>query len=246
MSDALAKPPEQPLLLDVPPAEFVATLEANGNYTAERLRVQRPDHYRLVIELLSRGHGAQFIEDYFHKLELRMSKNTVKAVRKAEGETIDLLKNKIAEKNFEFAEQADEAAAIILDEIMSSQARRSVLTVKDVQALKTAASAAITTGQLLTGKPTANVSVEVFSQPTEDLNAQIAAHIAGLKSAATHSGAEKNGAPVSESAALLAGSAGLVEIESATTEQADPATNAAPISANTDKQSPVRPTQTIE
>ena len=236
MSDHATNLPEQPLLLDVPAAAFVATLEANGNYTAERLRVQRPDHYRLVIELLSRGHGAQFIEDYFHRLELKMSKNTVKAVRKSEGETIDLLKNKIAERNFEFAEQADEAADIILDEIMSSQARRSVLTVKDVQALKTAASSAITNGQLLTGKPTANVSVEVFSQPTEDLNAQIAAHIAGLKSAATHSAAEKNARPVSESAGDLAAAPALIEIPASTS----------PISRQDDKESPVPTTQTIE
>jgi len=44
MSDHATNLPEQPLLLDVPAAAFVATLEANGNYTAERLRVQRPDH----------------------------------------------------------------------------------------------------------------------------------------------------------------------------------------------------------
>lgn len=189
----------QPLLLDVP-ADLSVKLEADGLHTAERLRSQRPDDYKLVVTLLGRGHGSQFIEDYFHKLDKRMSKNTVKAVRRAEGETIDLLKARLAENNFEFAEQADEAASIILSEIMGSSARRSVLTVKDVQALKVASGIATQNGQLLTGKPTANVSVEVFSQPSADLNAQLAAHIASLKSAATHSLAEKN--PAKDSADL--------------------------------------------
>lgn len=239
-------PPVQPMLLDVPAAAFVATLDANGNYTAERLRQQRPDHYRLVVDLLSRGHGSQFIEDYFHQMDLRMSKNTVKAVRKAEGETIDLLKAKIAEKNFEFAEQADEAAALILDEIMSSQARRSVLTVKDVQALKAASASAITSGQLLTGKPTANVSVEVFSQPTEDLNAQIAAHIAGLKSAVTHLPAEKNGAADSESAANPAAATGATGADLARPLVLEIEAAASPLSAQDDRQSPVTTIQTTE
>lgn len=238
----------QPVLIDVPAAAFVATLDANGNYTAERLRSQRPDHYKLVIELLSRGHGAQFIEDYFHKLELRMSKNTVKAVRKAEGETIDLLKARIAERNFEFAEQADEAATIILDEIMSSQARRSVLTVKDVQALKAASAGAITSGQLLTGKPTANVNVSDFSTPSEDLNKQLAdLYVSQLKSAATHSGAEKNAATVSETAADRAADRAHLALPVEIEATADaPMPGATSLSAQDDEQSAVPATQPTE
>ena len=218
-------------LLNVPAAQFVAKLEAAGNYTGERLKAQKPEVYDRVLMLLSQGHGSQYIQD-----QTGVSKNTVKAVRKAEGETIDLVKTRLAEQSFDFAEQAHEAAATILTEIMSSQARRSVLTVKDVQALQTAASAAVTNGQLLTGKPTANVSVAVFSQPSEDLNAQITAHIAGLKSAATHSAAEKNGGPVSETAATTPRLALPVEIEAARS----------PISARDDKQSPVPATQPTE
>jgi len=209
---------DQPNLLDVP-ADFSPLLAAQGEYTADRLREQRPDDYQLVVTLLGRGHGPQFIEDYFHKLEKRMSKNTVKAVRRAEGETIDRVKTRLAEHNFEFAEQADEAASIILGEIMNSSARRGVLTLRDVQSLKIAAGIAVQNGQLLTGKPTANVSVEVFSTPTEDLNAQIAAHIATLKSATTHSLVEKNRTKDGLPTPLP----GVTEIEARAEEQSDAA-----------------------
>jgi len=245
--------PMQPVLIDVPAVSFVATLEADGQYTAERLKAQRPDDYDIIVTLLGRGHGAQFIEDWFHKREKRMSKNTVKAVRRLEGETIDLLKNRLAERNFEFAEQADEAAALILSEIMSSAARRSVQTVKDVQALKVAAGIAVQNGQLLTGKPTANVTVEVFSTPSEDLNRQLAElYVNQLHSAAapTHSGAEKNGAingAVLEIESAVAGPA--TDAALAATTAALAATSpdlASPISAQDDKQSLVPTTQTTE
>lgn len=182
-------------LLAVPPADFVAKLEAKGDYTGERLKTQRPELYQRVIALLAQGHGSQYIQD-----QTGVSKNTVKAVRKNEGETIDIVKARLAENSFDLADQAQEASAIVINEIMSSQARRAVLTMKDAQALQAIASNAVTNGQLLTGKPTSNISVEVFAQPSEDLNAAIAAHIAGLKSAATHSAAEKNAAPVLQGA----------------------------------------------
>lgn len=214
----------QPSLLDVPSAEFVAKLEADGNYTGERLREQRPDTYQRVLSLLSQGHGSQYIQD-----QTGVSKNTVKAVRKCEGETIDLLKARIAERNFEFAEQADDAAASILGDIMSSRARRAALTVRDVQSLKVAAGIAVQNGQLLTGKPTANVSVEVFSNPSEDLNKQLAElYVNQLQSAATHSGAEKN---ATKGGAVL-------EIETATASPSLAIATASPISAQDDKQSP--------
>jgi hypothetical protein len=179
--------PKQPALLDVPAAEFVAKLEADGEYTGERLREQRPEVYRRVIALLSQGHGTQFIQDM-----TGVSRNTVKAVRRVEGDTIDLLKERVAEGNFEFAAQADEAASTILSEIMADKARRRAMTMKDVQSLKVASSIAVQNGQLLTGKPTANVRIEEFSQPSPDLEAQIAAHLADLKSAnPTHLGGEK-------------------------------------------------------
>lgn len=223
--------PFQPLLLNVPAADVVTKLEAAGEYTGERLKTQRPEVYQQVLLLLGQGHGAQFIQD-----KTGVSKNTVKAVRRAEGQTIDLLKTRIAENNFEFAEQADEAASLILSEIMTSSARRSVLTVKDVQALKVAAGIAVTNGQLLTGKPTANVSVELFAAPTEDLNAQLAAHIASLKDAATHIAPEKNpakgGADLDATPASSPGRPGtplLIEID-----------------ADRDGQSPVAAPQTTE
>lgn len=210
--------PFQPLLLNVPAADALTKLEATGEYTGERLKAQRPEVYQTVLLLLGQGHGAQYIQD-----KTGVSKNTVKAVRRAEGETIDLVKQRLAERNFDLAELSFEAATLVMSEILASPARRSVLTVKDVQALAITGGIAVTNGQLLTGKPTANVSVELFSAPSEDLNAQLAAHIASLKDAATHLQPEKNGAK--EGAALgqlgdLAGDDGqrpgapaLIEIE---------------------------------
>jgi hypothetical protein len=189
MSDRLTPDEErrlQPSLLDVPAVSFVANLEAKGEYTGDRLRAQRPEMYQRVVGLLAAGHGTQSIQD-----ATGVSKNTVKAVRKAEGDTIDQLKARLAEGNFEFAAQADEAADIILSEIMSSKARRSALTVKDVQALKAAANLAVTNGQLLTGKPTSNVSVEVWGKPSEDLNRQLAELYVSQLQSATHSSGEK-------------------------------------------------------
>lgn len=188
--------PFQPLLLNVPAADAVAKLEATGEYTGERLKAQRPEVYQTVLLLLGQGHGAQYIQD-----KTGVSKNTVKAVRRAEGETIDLVKNRIAERNFDLAELSFEAASLVMSEILASPARRSVLTVKDVQALAITGGIAVTNGQLLTGKPTANVSVEIFSTPSEDLNAQLAAHIAGLKDARTHLQPEKNAAKEGAAAA---------------------------------------------
>lgn len=194
-------PIAQPLLLDVPASDVVKKLEATGEYTGERLKSQRPEVYQQVLLLLGQGHGSQYIQD-----KTGVSKNTVKAVRRAQGETIDLVKQRVADQNFDLADLSFEAAKLVLSEIMTSSARRSALTVKDVQSLAVTGGIAVQNGQLLTGKPTANVSVEVFAAPSEDLNAQIAAHIAGLKDAQTHLQGEKsaarNGAAAETSAAL--------------------------------------------
>lgn len=195
----LAPGDEQPELLPGARA-FVARLEAEGDYTGERLCSQRPAIYKQVVLMLSQGHGSQYIADTLRATGMKMSKNTVKAVRQREGDTIDLLRERLAGEAFEFAAQADEAATIILSEIMSSQARRSVMTVKDVLGLKQASSMAITSGQLLTGRPTAHIAIDDFTRPTPDLNEQLAAHIAGLKDAATHSPPEKNGGQIAETA----------------------------------------------
>lgn len=191
----------QPNLLDVP-AVFQARLEADGIHTAERLKAQRPDHYQIVIDLLSRGHGAQFIEDYFHGQGLKMSKNTVKGVRRAEGETIDLLKTRLADAAFDIADQAQEAVGIIIAETMSNKLRREKLTIKDAQALQFIASTATTNGQLLTGKPTANVNVEVWAKPPHNFNAEIA------EAFRTHLVAEKNAGLICEQAEKTVGEPG--------------------------------------
>ena len=189
--ESLLAPTQQPELLPAP-AVFTETLEAEGKYTGERLHAQRPNVYTAIVRMLSEGHGSQYIADTLRAAGERCSQNTVRAVRRREGDTIDALRDRLAVEQFEFAAQADEAASLVLTEIMESRGRRSALTVRDVQSLKVASGIAITNGQLLSGKPTVNVSMEMFVRPSSDLNEQLAAHIASLKDASTHSTEEKS------------------------------------------------------
>lgn len=193
MSAALLAPPsQQPDLLTLPAArDFCERLEAEGEYTGERLAAQRPELYAKILVLLAQGHGSQYIADRVRQSGERCSKNTVRAVRAREGETIDILKDRIAAGNFQFAADADEAAKLIVTEIMSDPKRRRELTMRDVQSLKVSSGIAVQNGQLLSGKPTVNIGLDVFVHPSTDLNAELAAHIAGLKSAGTHLAGEK-------------------------------------------------------
>lgn len=67
--------------------EALASAEARGEFTGERLFSQRPDIYRAVVELLGQGVGVRQIAR-----TLRVSHNTIAAVRHREGATVDTLK----------------------------------------------------------------------------------------------------------------------------------------------------------
>src|SRR5574343_91107 len=155
-------PPERP------PAVLLEQLEGTtGEYTAERFRSQKPEEYRRVIFFLSQVHGVQWIEDWFrnthreraHELgeqpKPTVRKNTVKAIRRAEGESIDLLKERLAKEAFSAADDYREAAGLILSEIMADKYRRAELTIGDVQRLEIASGIATQNAQLLSGQPTA-------------------------------------------------------------------------------------------
>jgi hypothetical protein len=67
--------------------DALASAEARGDFTGERLFSQRPDIYRAVVELLGQGVGVRQIAR-----TLRVSHNTIAAVRHREGQTVDTLK----------------------------------------------------------------------------------------------------------------------------------------------------------
>ncbi len=67
--------------------DALASAEARGEFTGERLFSQRPDIYRAVVELLGQGVGVRQIAR-----TLRVSHNTIAAVRHREGQTVDTLK----------------------------------------------------------------------------------------------------------------------------------------------------------
>jgi len=149
-------------------AVLVQTLEADGDYTAERLFAQRPKVYRLVVQLLARCWGTQKISDTVRATGDRLSKNTVKAVRAREGGTIEAVKAQLSARSFDLADQSFEAASIIVDEVMSDPLRRKKLTVKDASALAVIGGIAVQNGQLLTGQPTIRVEVTEVPKPAHD------------------------------------------------------------------------------
>ena len=177
------------------PESFFSKLEeTTGDYTAERLRSKRPDDYKLVITMLANGWGSQKIQDEFHRLDKKLSKHTVKAVRAIEGETIDRLRERLAGEAFVAADDYRAAAILLLDEIMADPNRRKKLTVRDVQSLEVASGIAVQNGQLLAGLPTGRIEIDNLRQPDhEDFNRQLArlpsvsiapvTHLVGEKSA---------------------------------------------------------------
>jgi hypothetical protein len=76
-----------PPLFSAEVLDALASAEARGEFTGERLFSQRPDIYRAVVELLGQGVGVRQISR-----TLRVSHNTIAAVRHREGQTVDTLK----------------------------------------------------------------------------------------------------------------------------------------------------------
>lgn len=177
------------------PAVFLQKLEdSTGEYTAERLRAQRPDDYQQIIFLLAQGNGPQAIEDWFHANGKKLSKNTAKQVRRLEGETIDLLKERIAAEAFTAADDYRDAARSILADIMSDPSRRREATIRDVQSLEVASGIATQNAQLLSGQPTARLAVQDLRPPGhDDFNRMLASlPSANVIDVSTHSEGERH------------------------------------------------------
>ena len=83
--------------------EALTSAEARGDYTGERLFTQRPDIYMAVVELLGQGVGVRQIAR-----TLRVSHNTISAVRHREGATVDTLKEQTVQALARFVGAASE------------------------------------------------------------------------------------------------------------------------------------------
>lgn len=175
MSDSLLTPPDGDLSLPGFPARpFFESLEARGEFTGERLWTQRPDTYKSIVVLLGQGIGVIRIG----KL-LQVSPNTVMAVRKREGATIDLVKEHLANVAHDGATLASEA---ILAALNAHAERAHMLDIKDLKDLAVVYGILVQNGQLLAGQPTARVELSEVQKPAphEDFNR----YIAGLPRAA--------------------------------------------------------------
>ncbi len=91
--------------------DALASAEARGEFTGERLFSQRPDIYRAVVELLGQGVGVRQIAR-----TLRVSHNTIAAVRHREGQTVDTLKEQTIATLARFVGAASER---LLEEVQS-------------------------------------------------------------------------------------------------------------------------------
>ena len=83
--------------------DALTSAEARGEYTGERLFTQRPDIYRATVELLGQGVGVRQIAR-----TLRVSHNTIAAVRHREGATVDTLKEQTVQALARFVGAASE------------------------------------------------------------------------------------------------------------------------------------------
>lgn len=172
---------EQGELLPRPAGFFFSDLESKGDFTGERLFQQRPDTYRAAVVLLGQKMGVIQIG----KL-LRVSPNTIIAVRDREGVSIDIVKEHLARTAHAGATLASEGIVVALNRISQ---RAEQLDVKDLKDLAVVYGILVQNGQLLAGQPTARVELTELQRPGhEDFNE----YIRNLPQAnATHLGGEK-------------------------------------------------------
>jgi hypothetical protein len=100
-----------PPLFSAEVLDALASAEARGEFTGERLFSQRPDIYRAVVELLGQGVGVRQIAR-----TLRVSHNTIAAVRHREGATVDTLKEQTIQTLARFVGAASER---LLEEVQT-------------------------------------------------------------------------------------------------------------------------------
>jgi hypothetical protein len=187
----------QPALPGLPAPVFFEGLEAQGEFTGDRLFHQRPDVYKAVVMLLAQRLGVIRIG----KL-LSVSPNTVMAVRDREGATIDTVKLRLADVAHNGALLASES---ILEALNSIAPNAKNLGVKELKELAVVYGILVQNGQLLAGQPTARVEMGELQKPQhEDFNRYLAnlptaqvIDIAGADSTglAGEKSAAKSGAP---------------------------------------------------
>jgi hypothetical protein len=163
----LLPPIEQPALPGLPAPSFFAELESKGEFTGDRLFQQRPDTYKAVVVLLGQGLGVIRIG----KL-LSVSPNTVLAVRKREGASIDVVKQHLAAVAHDGAALASEAIVEALNNIAPNAKN---LGVKELKELAVVYGILVQNGQLLAGQPTARLELSEAQKPQhEDFNRYLA------------------------------------------------------------------------
>src|SRR3954463_12722680 len=111
MSDSLIHPPGQGELIPATAADsFSVKLETKGEFTADRFFEKRTADYKRAVVLLARNYGVLKTS-----MEIgNVSKNTVRAIRRREGQTIDLLRESLGSKAYDLAEDMMDAAAVLL------------------------------------------------------------------------------------------------------------------------------------
>lgn len=174
MSSSLIKPPAaQPSLFAddaVPSNDPVRVrLEDRGEFSGDRLFAQQPDKYRRVVWMLGQGFGTLKIAG-----ELQVSRNTVKAIRKREGETIDLVKQRLGDLAHDVAETAWSEISELLQEILNDPKRRREITVKDLKDLGLLGAMATDKGQLLAGEATHRLELSNTGPTFDDFNDVVA------------------------------------------------------------------------
>jgi len=176
-------------LIDLPANDPVLTqLSTLGDFTGARLYEQDPTTYKRIVVLLAHKWGVLRIAQ-----ELGVSKNTVRAVRRREGESIDLVSQHLGEQVRSVGEDLLEHGSALLTEIMESPIRRRDATISDVAKLTDAALKAIEKHQLLTGQPTARIQISDLQAPEHD---DFNAYLASLKSAGDGLSGGKNGGQI--------------------------------------------------
>ena len=161
----LAEPAEAEVeQLDLPgiPAEFLAAAERRGEYTGDRLFEQKPQVYQTIVYCLAEGLGMIRIG----KL-LKVSPNTVMAVRDREGEAVDIEKGRLANLYRRGARLAGER--IVEDLLDDEQARK-------IPANQKAVIVGILTekSELLSGGATSRVAHSPAEPSNEDFDAYLA------------------------------------------------------------------------
>ena len=164
----MAESKPEPAQLDLPgiPESYLVAAEHKGEFTGDRLFDQKPEVYQAIVYCLAEGFGMIRIG----KL-LKVSPNTVMAVRDREGEAVDIEKARLSNLYRKGARLAGER--IVEDLLDDEQAKK-------IPANQKAVIVGILTekSELLSGGATSRVA----HAPAEPSNEDFDAYLASLRS----------------------------------------------------------------